>query len=221
MIDCKRLFHCYMEHRWGTRCDMARYRPNMQAPLFCYQLEAAMCMPVVIQSVLNDARKHNRPAQQMVAWIKINERGLLQCYAQELEKKCGTGTILFAKGDLYQLIKNAGGFKQQSTLWDSPYNLQRMAEMQNDVLTHRTQLGALNRLYGGLVTGQYVTLGGIGSAGQPRKFYAPLPQLTMLVRYADEDVDAMVDRHFKLGMPRLELGQYLIGVGGDVDLTKV
>ncbi|MCP4541974.1 MAG: hypothetical protein GY832_33005, partial [Chloroflexi bacterium] len=122
---------------------------------------------------------------------------------------------------MYQLIKNAGSFKQQSTLWDSLYNLQQMAEMQNDVLTRRTQLGALNRLYGGLVTSQYVTPGGIGSAGQPRKFYAPLPQLTTLVRYADEDVDSMVDRHFKLGMPRLELGQYMIGVGGDVDLTKV
>ncbi len=103
-----------------------------------------MRMPVVIQSVLNDARKHNRPAQQMAAWIKTNERGLMQCYAQDLEKKCGTGTILFAKGDLYQLIKNVGGFEQQSTLWDSPYNLQRMAEMQNDMLMRHTQLGALN-----------------------------------------------------------------------------
>ncbi len=43
----------------------------------------------------------------------------------------------------------------------------------------------------------------------------------LLVLYADEDVDAMINRHFKLGMPRLELGQYMIGVGGDVDLTKV
>ncbi|MCP4544095.1 MAG: hypothetical protein GY832_43850 [Chloroflexi bacterium] len=93
--------------------------------------------------------------------------------------------------------------------------------MQNDVLMRRTQLGALNGLYGRLVTGQYVMPGGIGSAGQPRKFYAPLPQLTTLVLYADEDVNAMVNRHFKLGMPRLELGQYLISVAGDVDLTKV
>ncbi len=52
------------------------------------------------------------------------------------------GTILFDKGDLYQLIKNAGGFKQQGSLWDSPYNLQQMAEMQNDMLVHRSQLGA-------------------------------------------------------------------------------
>ncbi|MCP4535759.1 MAG: hypothetical protein GY832_01270 [Chloroflexi bacterium] len=96
-----------------------------------------------------------------------------------------------------------------------------MAEMQNDVLTCRTQLGTTNRLYGGLVTGQYATQGGIGLVGQPRKFYALLPQLTTLVLYAHEDVDSMIYRHFKLGMPRLELGQYLIGVGGDVDMTKV
>ncbi len=42
MIDCYRLFHCYMQHRWGTRCDVICYRPNVQAPLFCYELEASM-----------------------------------------------------------------------------------------------------------------------------------------------------------------------------------
>ncbi len=91
------------------RCDMVCYRPNMQAPLFCYQLESSMRMAVVVQSILTDTRKHNRLAQQMAAWIKMNLRGLRMQYAQELERKCGTGTILFAKGDLYQLIKNAGG----------------------------------------------------------------------------------------------------------------
>ncbi len=60
----------------------------------------------------------------MVAWIKINEWGLRQQYAQELERTCGTGTILFRKGDLLQLIKNARGFEQNAALWDSPYNLQ-------------------------------------------------------------------------------------------------
>ncbi|MCP4545437.1 MAG: hypothetical protein GY835_03085, partial [bacterium] len=39
--------------------------------------------------------------------------------------------------------------------------------------------------------------------------------------FADEDVDAMFRRHFKLGMPRLELGQYLIAHGAQVDMTKV
>ncbi len=57
--------------------------------------------------------------------------------------------------------------------------------------------------------------------GQPRKFYTPLPQLTMLVLYANEDVDVMIFQHFKLGMPRLELGQYLITTGADMDMSKV
>ncbi len=221
MLDCKQLFHCYGEHRWGTHCDVTRYRPNMQAPLFCYQVEASMHLGVVIQSVLIEAQKNHRPAQQMAAWIEINKQGLRMCYAQELEWRCAMGSILFSKGDLFQLIKNVGGFEQQGILWDSPYNLQRMAQMQNEVLVRRTQLGATNRLYGGLVTSQFTTAGGIGTAGQPKKFYVPLPRLMTLVHYADEDVDAMVNRHFKLGMPRLELGQYIIGVGGDVDLTKV
>ncbi|MCP4548066.1 MAG: hypothetical protein GY835_16505 [bacterium] len=130
------------------------------------------------------------------------------------------GTILFSKGDLFQLIKNAGGFEQNVNLWDSPYNLQRMAEMQDEMLARHDQLGAITRLYGGEVSGQYAKPGGLGAEGQPRKFYAPLPKLSTLVLYADEDVDAMVGRHFKLGMPRLELGQYLIANGADVDITK-
>ncbi len=221
MNDCLRLFHFYVQHCWGTRCDVVHYRPNVQAPLFCYQLETSLRLPVVIKSILDDARKHHRSAQQMAAWIKVNLRGLWQRYAQDLERKCGSGTILFAKGDLIQLIKNAGGFEQQAPLWDSPHNLRRMAEMQVEVLAHRMQLGATTRLYGGLVTGQFATPGGIGTPGQPRKFYATLPQLTTLVLYADEDVDAMFFRHFKLGMARLELGQFIITMGGDVDMTKV
>ncbi len=203
------------------QCDMVCYRPNVQAPLFCYQLEVAMRLMVTIRSIQTDARKHDQPAEQISAWIKMNQRGLRQRYTHELEKKCGTGTILFAKGDLFQLIQNAGGFEQQGPLWDSPYNLQRMAEMQNDVLVHRNKLGAITRLYGGLVAGQYATPGGPGSVGQPKKFYALLLMLTTLVLYAEEDVDAMIFWHFKLGMSRFELGQYLITLGGDVDMTKV
>ncbi len=59
----------------------------------------------------------------MAAWVLMNFRGLRQRYAQDLEMKCGTGAILFSKGDLYQLIKNAGGFEQQALLWDSAHNL--------------------------------------------------------------------------------------------------
>ncbi len=221
MNECYRLFHCYLEHRWGTCCDVVRYWPNVQAPLFCYQMEAVLRLTVVIESIQRDAGEKRRPAKQMAAWIQINQQGLLQRYAQELERRCGMGTVLFGKGDLFQLVKNAGGFKQRSALWDSPFDLQRMADMQEEVLAHRNQLGATSRLYGGEVSSQYAELGGLGMAGQPRKFYTPLPQLTTLVLFADEEVDAMIHRHFKLGMPRLELGQYMIAHGAEVDMSKV
>ncbi len=91
----------------------------------------------------------------------------------------------------------------------------------NDVLVHNSKMGATTQLYGGLVTDQYIVLGGPGSLGQPKKFYALLPLLTMLVFYAEEDVDAMIFQHFKLGMSKFELGQFLITLGGEVDLTKV
>ncbi|MCP4548085.1 MAG: hypothetical protein GY835_16600 [bacterium] len=93
--------------------------------------------------------------------------------------------------------------------------------MQDAVLARCSQLGAITRLHGGLVTDQYAEAGGLGTPRQPRKYYAPLPQLETLVLFADEDVDAMFRRHFKLGMPRLELGQYLITQGAQVDMTKV
>ncbi len=35
------------------------------------------------------------------------------------------GTILFAKGDLIQLIRNVGDFDLQGCLWDSRHNLHR------------------------------------------------------------------------------------------------
>ncbi len=38
MNDCYHLFHCYMQHQWGTRCNVIHCRPNVQAPLFCYEL---------------------------------------------------------------------------------------------------------------------------------------------------------------------------------------
>ncbi len=67
-----------------------------------------------------------------------------------------------------------------------------MSEMQNDVLVRCSKLGAITRLYGGLVASQYAAPGGPGSVGQPKKFYALLPMLTTLVLYADEDMDAMI-----------------------------
>ncbi|MCP4545791.1 MAG: hypothetical protein GY835_04910, partial [bacterium] len=120
MNECNRLFYCYLEHWWETRGDVVCYHPNMQAPMFCYQMELALRLTVTIESIKKEADKLRWPAQQMMAWIHINRRGLLQRYAQEFERKCGMGTVMFCKGDLFQLIKNAGGFEQNLALWDSP-----------------------------------------------------------------------------------------------------
>ncbi len=200
---------------------MIRYCPNVQAPLFCYELEASTRLLVPIQSVQTEVIKNGKSADQMASWIKMNLRGLRQRYAEELEKKCSTGMIMFAKGDLIQLIRNAGDFDQQGCLWDSPHNLCRMSEMQNEVLQHRNKLLTFTHLYGGMVSPQYIVQGGPGSLGQPKKFYAPLPLLTMVLAHDEEDVDAMVYRHFKLGMSKFELGQFLITLRCDVDLSKI
>ncbi len=77
---------------------------------------------------------------QVASWVKINMRALRQRYAQELEAKCSHGTILFTKGDLIQLIQNVADFDPQGCLWDSPHNLRRMAQMQDDMLAHRNAL---------------------------------------------------------------------------------
>ncbi len=82
-----------------------------------------MLLLVTIQSIQNEAMKNGRGADQMASWIKMNLWGLRQHYAQELEKKCSMGMILFAKSDLIQLIHNVGDFQQQGCLWDSPHNL--------------------------------------------------------------------------------------------------
>ncbi len=180
-----------------------------------------MQLLVTIQSIQDEAHHNGKGADQIASWIKMNLRGLQQRYAQELEKKCGMGMILFAKGDLIQLIRNAGDFDQQGCLWDSMHNLHWMSEMQNDVLQHRNQLLTFTRLYGGMVMEQYVVPGGPGSVGQPKKFYASLPLLATVLAYDEEDVDTMIYRHFKLGMSKFELGQFLITLGCDVDLTKI
>ncbi len=95
----------------------------MQALLFCYELEASMRLLVTIDSIQALAHDSGKDATQVASWVKINLWGLQQRYAQELEKKCGMGTILFAKGDLIQLIRNVGDFDLQGCLWDSLHNL--------------------------------------------------------------------------------------------------
>ncbi len=105
-----------------------------------------MRLLVTIQSIQNEVAKNGKVADQIASWAKMNLRGLRQRYAQELEK-CGMGMILFAKGDLIQLIRNAGDFNQQGCLWDSTHNLRQMSEMQNDVLNRHNALLTFTRLY--------------------------------------------------------------------------
>ncbi len=131
------------------------------------------------------------------------------------------GTILFAKGDLIQLIRNVGDFDLQGCLWDSLHNLRRLAEMRNDVLACRSALSTFTRMYGALVPDNYVVAGGPGSPGQPKKFYALLPLLTTVQVMDDEEVDALIEWHFKTGMSKFQLGQFLILLGCEVDLTKL
>ncbi len=65
-----------------------------------------------------------------------------------------------------------------------------------------------------------MTDGGLGSPSQPVKFYAPVPVLPIMEGFDDEEVDALIKRHFWMGMSRFELGQFLIGLGCKVDITK-
>ncbi len=110
MNDCHRLFHCYMQHRWATLCDMIRYQANVQVPLFCYEQEAAMQLQVTMDSIQAEVHQHGQDAMQVASWVKINMRALRQRYAQELERKCSQGTILFVKGNLIQLIWEVAHF---------------------------------------------------------------------------------------------------------------
>ncbi len=59
-----------------------------------------MRLPVTMDSIQAEAHNHGKDVAQVASWVMINLRGLWQRYAQELEKKCSTRTILFAKGDL-------------------------------------------------------------------------------------------------------------------------
>ncbi len=128
------LFYCYVNHRWGMWCDVIWYAANVQAPLFCYQLEAAMRLRITVSSIQEDAQRHGIVADQIASWVCINERALHQRYAQELEEKCTLGMVIFAKGDLILLIRKVGEFDWHGPLWDSLDNLQRMAEMQDNML---------------------------------------------------------------------------------------
>ncbi len=52
---------------------MVCYRANVQAPLFCYQQEAAMRLHVTISSIQQDTWQNNRDTLKVASWVKINE----------------------------------------------------------------------------------------------------------------------------------------------------
>ncbi len=78
MNNCYWLFHCYLSHCWVTRCDVVSYWPNIQATLFCYELEASMRLLVTIQNIQDEAHRNGKGADQIVSWIKMNLQGLQQ-----------------------------------------------------------------------------------------------------------------------------------------------
>ncbi len=66
----------------------------------------------------------------------------------------------------------------------------------------------------------YAAEGGLRSPGQPSKFYAPVLILPIAEVMDDDEVDALIERYFQLGISRFELGQFLIMLGCKVNLTK-
>ncbi len=72
----------------------------------------------------------------------------------------------------------------------------------------------------GLVPPEYMVPRGPGSPGQPKKFYVPLPLLPTVEFMDEEEVDALIEHHFKMGMSKFELGQFLITLGCKVNLTN-
>ncbi len=75
-------------------------------------------------------------------------------------------------------------------------------------------------LYGGLIPLVHMAEGGPGLTGQPSKFYAPVLVLPIVDFMSNEEVDALIERHFQTGMSRFEFGQFLIQLGCRVNLTK-
>ncbi len=75
-------------------------------------------------------------------------------------------------------------------------------------------------LYRGLVPPMYAVEGGPESPSQLAKFYAPVPVLPIVDPFDEEEVGILIDRHFRIGMSEFELGQFLIKLRCNVDLTK-
>ncbi len=67
---------------------------------------------------------------------------------------------------------------------------------------------------------EYMVARGPGSSGQPKKFCMPLLLLPTVEAMDEEEVDALIARHFKTGMSKFELGQFLISLRYEVNLTN-
>ncbi len=217
-LNSLRLFFNYIMHRWFMHCEVICFSANVQALLICYQLEMDMRLQVMIASILEEAQKRGHVADQMAAWVHINEQGLRQRYVQKLEEECSSGVVLFTKGDIIMLIKRAGDFFWEGILFDSDYNLGKMVDMQDEVLERRK--GTFMHLYRGLVLPEYAVDGGPGTPNQLLKFYVPVPILSTVEGLDHNKLDTLFKHHFKYGMSRFELDQFLIQLSCKVDLTK-
>ncbi len=88
-LDCLRCFFNYLMHHWYMRCDMTQRHPNVQVPLHIFQLEFEMHFQHMLDSILTQAAKIGQSADEMIAWVCINECRLRQRYAQKLEEEYG------------------------------------------------------------------------------------------------------------------------------------
>ncbi len=66
LLNSLRLFFCYVNHRWGMWCNVVQFATNVQAPLFCYQLEAAMRLCIMVNSIQEDAQRHGMVADRVL-----------------------------------------------------------------------------------------------------------------------------------------------------------
>ncbi len=151
--------------------------------------------------------------------IRINENGIHQRNAQRMEEKYSEGPRVYLKEDIIQLMKEIGGFFSQAPLMDICFNLHQMSTMQQQQLVSRAS--TFTHLYGGMALTECALVNGPGSPGQPPKFYAPLPLLPQMGDMDPDELREDIMHFFRMGMPRLDLGRYLIRLGCPIDLRKV
>ncbi len=133
-----------------------------------------------------------------------------------MEEECSHGQVIFMKGDIIATIRKAGDFLD-GALTDSLFNLNKMAQMQMDVLEH--QKVTFTRVNRGQVPPEFAVEGGPSSPGLPAKLYVPVPIHPTVGNLDNDELDTLIEYHLKMGMPRYEMGQFLIRCGCPVDLT--